>query len=140
MNQEFEIDGYRLSFEEVPPRGYLYFVGDFADQLQVFLAEVTRQGEEGMANRENIRQGIGRPGPGIAYERYELGERWLVSEGFTQFQTWWNTQNGTPLKGPIWTVMLEWKPNVEAFIPHETLMKILDLQQRLADAGIVEVG
>lgn len=128
MRDSIKIDGYSLVKGNLGAIEYLQFVGDTAEQLQVFLAEITRPDGEGEKNLEQIRQGVTRPGPGIAYERYPLGSCYLEGESFANFKLWWESKNQRPLDEPIWTAMVEWEPNVEGFIPHSTLMKILDIQ------------
>ncbi len=135
MKSIFEIDGYTLEKGTQGNPEYLTFCGDMADQLQILLAEITRPGGEGEINLAQIRKGIGRPGPGIAYEAYPLGSRFLDCAEFDAFQSWWNANNDTPLQGPIWTAMVEWIPNAEGYIPHGTLLKILDLQMSLKSKG-----
>ena len=100
---------------------------EFATQLQIFISEILRPDGKGNENRNKITAGIGKPGPGIAYERYDFGSPFLQSMEFDSFQLWWEHTNHSPLEGPIWTAMVEWKPGIEAFIPHGTLMQIFDL-------------
>ena len=135
MLDSIKIDGYSLVKGNLGAIEYLQFVGETAEQLQVFLAEITRPDGEGEKNLARIRQGITRPGPGIAYERYPLDSRYLEGEPFTNFKLWWESNNKRPLDEPIWTAMVEWEPNVEGFIPHSTLMKILDAQVTLSSGS-----
>ncbi len=127
----FEVEGYRLKNRSGDRAIILEFQGEFAAQLQIFISEILRPDDEGNENRKKIAAGIGKPGPGIAYERYDLGSQFLQSSEFDQFQLWWRNTNHSPLDGPIWTAMVEWKPGIEAFIPHRTLMKIFELVSEL---------
>ena len=123
----YVIDGYQLKGTSNPTGKTLQCLGEHCVQLQILISEVTRPGVEGRLNLDNIRKGFGKPGPGIAYERYDLDSPLLVSDEFNDFQSWWMNNNASKLEGPVWTAMVEWKPGVEAFIPHRTLMKIFDL-------------
>jgi hypothetical protein len=123
----FEVDGYRLKNRSSDGAIILEFQGEFATQLQIFISEILRPDGKGRENRNKITAGIGKPGPGIAYERYDFGSQFLQSAEFDSFQLWWEHTNHSPLEGPIWTAMVEWKPGIEAFIPHGTLMQIFDL-------------
>jgi hypothetical protein len=131
MKNSFRIDGYSLKRMGAGSQDYLKFSGDLAGQLQILLAEITRPGGEGEINLAQIRQGIGKPGQGIAYDCYALGSEFLDNSKFIEFKDWWEAHNRRPLEGPIWTAMLAWEPGVEGFIPHSTLMKIYDLQLTL---------
>ncbi|MEM1000922.1 MAG: hypothetical protein AAGN35_27960 [Bacteroidota bacterium] len=138
------IDGYRLAYYEYGEDRYsLQFDGNggYDQALNVLIGEVTQPDRRTPphVNWSNLQNGIGRSDQGVGYSQHTLEESEIVQiPACIEMKAAWELANGRPLEEPFWMAMVNWNaPN--AFIPHSSLMKILELARAVAQGETDQV-
>jgi hypothetical protein len=141
---EYNFDGYTLRIIAGYAEGHLqYFQEETKQQLGALIAEVHRPEPEGIKNRANFRNREGKGGQGIGYGCWEVDSPEITDEpDYDEWKTRWEQANKRVLEGYVWAIWVAWERGA-GYMPHETLMKIIDTQEaifakRYSQAGFHE--
>ena len=132
IQTEYIFDGYKLGIIAGFAEGHLQYCQDEQkQQLGALLAEVHRSGAEGLQNRANFRNRVGKSGQGIGYGCWEVDSPEINNEpDYHGWKARWEQANKRVLEGYVWAIWLSWERDA-GYMPHETLMNIIDTQEAI---------
>lgn len=127
---KLEIDGYHLEIFDAGPYNSIKFTDKEDAPLHGMIGEVTQENRQPDENWEKILNREDKSGIAFAYWILEEGDEDRESFAFMHYQKKWKKAKLNVTKAPIWNVRTSWDPE-SAFIPHDTLIKILKIAREL---------
>jgi hypothetical protein len=124
------IDGYNLTLSNDGGQSSIWFADPEDKPLNVFIGEVTQEGREPEENWSRILNQTGKSGEGAAYWIVKKTDAERSLESFTGRSGKWKKANIDLENAVIWCAKTSWE-RVPAFIPHETLVKVLTLARKV---------